>query len=175
MANWRIRVAVAEDVPDILRMIKDLALYEKEPESRVNNTEKALLRDGFGETPWFGCVIAEELQCSEENCSFPKKRAVGYSFFHHIYSPWDGRALYMEDLYVEPAFRGKGIGTALLKKVSAIALERECVRVDWNVKHWNKVAADFYKNHGAVCLDEWRLFRLTRQRLLELAGKKPEQ
>lgn len=175
MTDWRIRDAVAEDVPDILRMIKDLAVYEKEPESVVKNTEKAMLRDGFGENPWFGCVIAEELQCPEENHSLPKRRAVGYALFYHIYSTWEGRAIFMEDLYVEPASRGKGIGTALLKKVCEIALERGCVRVDWNVLHWNKVARNFYDNLGAAYLDEWRLYRLTGQPLLEFAGKKPEK
>ena len=66
----------------------------------------AMLRDGFGENPWFGCVIAEELQCPEENHSLPKRRAVGYALFYHIYSTWEGRAIFMEDLYVEPASRG---------------------------------------------------------------------
>ena len=65
-----------------------------------------MLRDGFGENPWFGCVIAEELQCPEENHSLPKRRAVGYALFYHIYSTWEGRAIFMEDLYVEPASRG---------------------------------------------------------------------
>ncbi|KAJ7378275.1 hypothetical protein OS493_024226 [Desmophyllum pertusum] len=111
MVNWRIREAVAEDIPDILRMIKDLAVFVKEPESRVKLTREELVRDGFGENPWFRSLIAEELQYTEGNNCLPKKKAVGYAFFHYIYSPWDGRCLFMRDLYVDPAFRGKGIGS----------------------------------------------------------------
>ncbi|KAL9965876.1 hypothetical protein ACROYT_G029730 [Oculina patagonica] len=175
MENWRIRDAVAEDVPDILRMIKDLAVYEKEPESRVKLTEEEMLRDGFGEEkPWFGSLIAEELHSPEENHCLPKRKAVGYALFFYIYSTWEGRSLYLEDLYVDPTCRGKGIGTEMLRRVSSIAVEKGCVRVDWNCLNWNKTAKDFYEKLGAVCLDEWQLYRLTGERLLEFAGKEPK-
>ncbi|XP_068687155.1 thialysine N-epsilon-acetyltransferase-like [Montipora capricornis] len=173
MINWRVREAVAEDIPDILQMIKDLAVYEKEPETVVTITQEVMLRDGFGENPWFGCLIAEELQPSRENHSLPKRRAIGYVIFYQSYSTWKGRALYIEDLYVEPASRGKGIGTELIRKVCQIALEKECVRVDWSVLHWNKVAVDFYDRLGAKLQDEWRLYRLCGEKLLELGGSKP--
>lgn len=172
MANWLVRMATAEDVPDILRMVKDLAVFEKEPESRVKLREEEMRRDGFGEMPWFSCLMAEEVNLNEEkNCSLPKKKAVGYALFFNIYSTWDGRSLYLEDLYVDPAFRGKGIGKEMLRKVAGVAVEKGCARVDWNVLHWNKIATDFYDKLGAVCLDEWRLYRLTGQSLLEFAGK----
>ncbi|XP_020614013.1 diamine acetyltransferase 2-like [Orbicella faveolata] len=172
MTNWRVRDAVAQDVPDIIRMIKDLAVYEKELESRVKLTEEEMLRDGFGDKPWFECVIADEINFNEGNNCLPKKKPVGYALFFYIYSTWEGRSLYLEDLYVNPAFRGKGIGTDMLRRISAIAVEKSCVRVDWSCLNWNKTAKDFYGKLGAVCLDEWQLYRLNGERLLEFAGKK---
>ncbi|XP_073255122.1 thialysine N-epsilon-acetyltransferase-like [Porites lutea] len=172
--NWRVREAVAEDVPDILQLIKDLAVYEKEPASVVKVTEEEMLRDGFGESPWFNCLIAEVIQTPEENHCLPKKRTVGYALYFNYYSTWEGRTLFLEDLYVDPASRGKGIGKALLKRVSAIAVERKCTRLDWHVLNWNKLALDFYDRIGAVCLDGWRLYRLRGKRLLEFADKKLE-
>ncbi|CAH3146092.1 unnamed protein product [Pocillopora meandrina] len=161
MATWQVRMATADDVPEILRMITDLAVFEKEPASRVKLT-----------APWFSCLIAEEVNPSEEkNCSLPRKKAVGYALFFNIYSTWEGRSLYLEDLYVDSAFRGKGIGKEMLKRVARIAVEKGCARVDWSVLYWNKIARDFYDKLGAVCLDEWRLYRLTGQSLLDFAGK----
>ncbi|KAL9965957.1 hypothetical protein ACROYT_G029831 [Oculina patagonica] len=169
MANWHVRDAVSEDAPDILRMVKDLAA---ESDSEVKLTEEDLLRDGFGEKPCFGSLIAEELCFTEGNNCLTKKKAVGFALYFYIYSTWEGRCLYMQDLYVDPAFRGKGIGTELLKRVSTVAVENSCARVDWGVLNWNKAAKDFYDKRGAVCLEEWRLFRLTRESLVELTGKK---
>ncbi|XP_058956209.2 thialysine N-epsilon-acetyltransferase-like [Pocillopora verrucosa] len=172
MATWQVRMATTEDVPEILRMKTDLAVFEKQPESRVKLTEEEIRRDGFGETPWFSCLIAEEVNPSEEkNCSLPRKKAVGYALFFNIYSTWDGRSLYLQDLYVDSAFRGKGIGKELLRQVAQIAVEKGCARVDWGVLYWNKIARDFYDKLGAVCLDEWRQYCLMGQGLLEFASK----
>ncbi|XP_029214152.2 thialysine N-epsilon-acetyltransferase-like isoform X2 [Acropora millepora] len=148
---------------------KDLAVYEKEPETVVKISEEVMLRDGFGENPRFGCLIAEEIGGCGKNDALPKKRAVGYAVFFHTYSTWKGKSLYMEDLYVDPACRGKGIGKEILKKVSQIAVKKECVRLDWNVLDWNKVAVDFYDNLGAERLDELRRYRLSGEQLIEFA------
>ncbi|XP_074633610.1 thialysine N-epsilon-acetyltransferase-like [Acropora palmata] len=169
MRNWQVRDAVAEDIPDILQMIKDLAVFEKEPETVVKISEEVMLRDGFGESPWFGCLIAEELEGCSENDALPKKRAVGYAIFFQTYSTWEGRSLYLEDLYVDPVCRGKGVGTEILKKVCQIAVKKECVRLDWNVLDWNKVAVDFYDNLGAERLDEWRKYRFSGEQLIQFA------
>ncbi|RMX55749.1 hypothetical protein pdam_00015499 [Pocillopora damicornis] len=172
MATWQVRMATTEDVPEILRMITDLAVFEKQPESRVKPTEEEIRRDGFGETPWFSCLIAEEVNPNEEkNCSLPTKKAVGYALFFNIYSTWEGRSLYLQDLYVDSAFRGKGIGKELLRRVAQIAVEKGCARLDWGVLYWNKIARDFYDKLGAVCLDEWRRYCLMGQGLLEFASK----
>ncbi|KAL9965877.1 hypothetical protein ACROYT_G029736 [Oculina patagonica] len=133
-----------------------------------------MLRDGFGEKPWFGCLITEELCFTDENNCLPKKKAIGFVSYFYTYSTWDGRSLQLEDLYVDPTYRGKGIGTEMLKRVCVIAVEQSCARVDGIVLNWHKSARDLYEKLGAVCLDEWKLYRITGENLLEFAGKQPK-
>jgi len=158
-----IREAVSDDVPLILEFIRGLAVYEREPDA-VTATEADLLRDGFGENPYFHCLIAEHEGPNG-------KRAAGFAFYFFNYSTWTGRpGLYLEDLFVNPEFRGLGMGKALLARVAAIAVEKGCPRLQWEVLDWNTPAVDFYAALGADFLDEWRNVRMTGEALAKLAA-----
>lgn len=160
-----IRPAIPADVPQILAFIRGLALYERAPHE-VTATEEALLRDGFGPNPFYHCLMAEH-----------DGQPAGFSFFFFNYSTWKGRpGVYLEDLYVEPRFRGLGIGKALLQQTAAFALEKGCRRMQWEVLDWNTPAIDFYRAMGADFLDEWRNVRIEGEPLERLAkGAQPGQ
>lgn len=153
----QIRNATSADVPLILAFVRDLAEYERQPEA-VLVTEEQLLHDGFGEERYYECLIAEEDEVP-----------VGFALFFPIYSTWQARSIHLEDLFVRPAFRGRGAGKALLRRVAAIAVERGCMRLQWDVLDWNKPAIDFYRRLDAVMLDEWRRMRITGVALNTLA------
>ena len=154
-----IRPAVAEDVPQILEFIRALAKYEREPDA-VTATEADLLRDGFGPNPYYWCLIAEH-----------EGKPAGFALCFFSYSTWLGRAgVYLEDLFVLPELRGLGIGKALLQRVAAIAIEKDCPRLGWEVLDWNAPAIDFYRAMGAEFLDAWRNVRVTGEALKRLAG-----
>ncbi len=161
-----IRKAVAADVPVILDFIRGLAIYEREPDA-VTATEADLLRDGFGPEPYFHCLIAEH--------DGPEgRRPAGFAFYFFNYSTWTGRpGLYLEDLFVNTEFRGLGIGKALLAQVAAIAVEKGCPRLQWEVLDWNTPAVDFYAALGADFLDEWRNVRMTGEAIQKLAALAP--
>jgi GNAT superfamily N-acetyltransferase len=154
-----IRPAIRTDVSTILDLIRALARYEREPDAAVA-TEEDLLRDGFGEQPYFSCLIAEE-----------DGAPAGFALYFFDYSTWLGRpGLYLEDLFVHPEFRGKGIGKALLQRVAAIAIEKGCPRLKWEVLDWNTPAIDFYAAMGAEFLDTWRNVKLSGDALRRLAS-----
>jgi GNAT superfamily N-acetyltransferase len=154
-----IRPAVAEDVPQILEFIRALARYEREPDA-VTATEADLLRDGFGPNPYYWCLMAEH-----------DGKPAGFALCFFSYSTWLGRAgVYLEDLFVFPELRGLGIGKALLQRVAAIAVEKDCPRLGWEVLDWNAPAIDFYQAMGAEFLDAWRNVRMTGEALRRLAG-----
>src|ERR1700761_7666268 len=154
-----VRAATAADVPLILEFIRALAVYEREPDA-VLATEADLLRDGFGPTPFYFCLIAES-----------DGAPAGFALYFFNYSTWLGRpGLYLEDLFVPPALRGRGVGKALLQRVAAVAVEKGCLRLQWEVLDWNKPAVDFYAAMGAEFLDEWRNVRVSGDALLKLAG-----
>ncbi|HEY1985930.1 MAG TPA: GNAT family N-acetyltransferase [Terracidiphilus sp.] len=154
-----IRPATRDDVRVILHFIQALAAYEREPDA-VRATEEDLLRDGFGEQPYYTCLIAEQ-----------DGAAAGFAFYFFDYSTWLGRpGLYLEDLFVHPEFRGLGIGKALLQKVAAIAVEKGCPRLKWEVLDWNTPAIDFYSAMGAEFLDTWRNVRVSGEALQRLAA-----
>lgn len=154
-----IRPATAKDVPQILTYIRALAAYEREPDG-VTATEAGLLRDGFGPNPIYFCLMAEQ------DC-----HPAGFALYFFNYSTWKGcPGIYLEDLFVDPAYRSLGIGKALLQQVAAIAVQKGCPRLQWEVLDWNTPAIDFYKAMGAEFLDEWRNVRVTGEALERLAG-----
>jgi GNAT superfamily N-acetyltransferase len=154
-----IRTATPADVPQILAFIRGLAAYEREPDA-VTATEADLLRDGFGPNPFYSCLIAEY-----------SGKPAGFAFYFFNYSTWTGRpGLYLEDLFVNQEFRGLGVGKALLQQVAAIAVEKNCPRLQWEVLDWNTPAIEFYRAMGAEFLDEWRNVRVTGPALTRLAG-----
>ena len=153
-----IRPAMAEDVGQILAFIRELALYEREPDA-VLATERDLLRDGFGTTPRFRCAMAEQ-----------DGAAAGFALFFTSYSTWRGHhGIRLEDLYVTPALRGRGIGRALLRHLARIAVAEGCPRLEWDVLEWNAPAIGFYERVGAQMLTEWRIMRVADEGLVQLA------
>ncbi len=155
-----IRPATPADVPQILAFIRDLAAYEREPDA-VQATEGDLLRDGFGPTPRFHCLIADW-----------DHTPAGFALYFHNYSTWRGHTgIHVEDLFVRPEHRGKGIGKALLTKVAAIAVEQGCHRLQWDVLEWNTPAIGFYQQLGAQMLMEWRTMRVNREALPALGAQ----
>jgi GNAT superfamily N-acetyltransferase len=158
-----IRAATEADVPAIYALIVELAVYEREPEA-VTITEADLLRDGWGEQPSFTCLVAEA-----------EGAVCGFALYHPTYSTWQGRALYLEDLYVRETHRGRGVGTALLARVAAEAVAQNCARLDWSVLTWNEPALRVYERIGALRLDEWRRMRLSEDALAVLAGQSEMQ
>jgi GNAT superfamily N-acetyltransferase len=157
-----IRAATIEDVALLRRLIWELADFEKAPDE-VHTTEVDLARDGFGANPQFRALIAEW-----------HGKPAGYALFFGYYSTWRGSALYLEDLFVRPDFRGRGVGTALLSRVAKIARAEGRILMRWEVLHWNKPAIELYKALGAVFLDDWRGVLLTGEALRKLAEKATE-
>jgi GNAT superfamily N-acetyltransferase len=152
--SLRIAPATERDVPLILSFIKKLAEYEKLSHQVV--AAENMLRDAlFGSRPAAEVLIA-----------YWDEEPAGFALFFHNFSTFLGRrGIYLEDLFVNPAHRGKGIGKALLIHLAKIAKERACGRLEWSVLDWNKPAIDFYKSLGAVPLEDWTQFRLTGEAL----------
>lgn len=154
-----IRPATTADVRLILDFIRALAVYEREPDA-VRATEADLLEHGFGEKPYFECLIAEE-----------DGVPAGFALYFYDYSTWLGRpGLYLEDLFVHPEFRGHGVGQALLKELAEIAVEKGCARMKWEVLDWNTPAIDFYRAMGAELKSEWLNVQLDGDAVRKLAG-----
>jgi GNAT superfamily N-acetyltransferase len=154
MANIRIVPAKATDVPVILEMIKALAEYEQLTHE-VSATEEDLRQSLFGPRPAGEVVLA-----------YAGETPIGFALFFHNFSTFLGRqGLYLEDLFVVPDWRGKGVGKQLLAHVASIAESRNCGRMEWAVLDWNESAIAFYRRMGAHVLDEWRLCRLTGHEL----------
>src|SRR5260370_38516514 len=139
-----IRPATQADAGQILIFIQALAMFEREPNA-VTATEADLLRHGFGDNPYFACLIAEL-----------DGVPAGFALYFFDYSTWLGRpGLYLEDLFVLPEYRGAGIGKVLLQRLAAIALEKGCARMTGEVLDWNRPAIDFYRVMGAEIQNEW--------------------
>jgi GNAT superfamily N-acetyltransferase len=158
-----IRLATEADIHTILSLIHALAVYEREPDA-VQIGEAELRRDGFGPQPLFECLIAED----------DHGKAAGFALYFPIYSTWRGPSLHLEDLFVRPEYRGRGIGKALLARVAAVAMERGCARMQWDVLDWNTPAIDFYQSRGAILLEPWRIMRVHGAALVRLAKSQPE-
>jgi len=152
-----IRFAVLDDVPLLKMMIYEFAEFEHLPASI---TEKTLARDGFGLQPRFRVLLAEW-----------GGQAAGYAFFFDSYSSFEGRMIFLEDIFVRTQFRGKDIGRALFVRLAAIALENDCHGVMFNVLDWNKAAIDFYRKLGAEFWNELKTICLRGSALEALAGR----
>jgi GNAT superfamily N-acetyltransferase len=150
----KIKKAKKKDVPLILSLIKELAEFEK-LSHEVVSTEKDLRNSLFGKKKYAEVLLA-----------YYDNEPVGMALFFHNYSTFEGKpGIYLEDLYVKPAFRGKGLGKALFLKLIKIAGKRKCGRVEWAVLDWNQSAIDFYSKLGAFCMDSWKIFRLTKDKI----------
>ena len=157
-SDFNIRPARVEDVPIILQLIRDLAAYERAPDEVVA-TKEQLVDVLFGERP-----VAEVL------LAFEAESPVGFAVYFYNFSTWLGRpGLYLEDLFVKPEKRGKGYGRALLVELAKIARDRGCGRMEWAVLDWNEPAIKFYRALGAKPMDQWTVFRLTRDEIAKLA------
>jgi GNAT superfamily N-acetyltransferase len=157
----KIRPAVVQDAALLRTLIRELAEYEGELE-RVTITEADLVRDGFGASPRFCVLIAEW-----------DGQPAAYALYFGYYSTWVGPGLYLEDLFVREAFRGRGIGKALLAAVAQIALEDRCCGLHWEVLDWNKKAIDLYEALGAEFQSKWRRMYLSGAPLKRLAESEP--
>ncbi|HZX96976.1 MAG TPA: GNAT family N-acetyltransferase [Myxococcales bacterium] len=153
-----IRLAHPTDVPQIRKLIQELAEYEKAPGQAVA-TEEDLLRDGFGPQRRYSCLMAEW-----------EGAAAGFALYFHNYSTWQGRwGLYLEDLFVRPQLRGKGIGKALLVELARTAVREGCGRFVWQVLDWNTPSIRFYEKLGAKALKEWVTMRVEGEALERMA------
>ncbi|MDX1277475.1 GNAT family N-acetyltransferase [Oceanihabitans sediminis] len=147
-----VREAVKEDAKQILDLIVELAVFEKEPNA-VELTIEDLEKDGFGENPAFTCFIA----ATEAN------EIAGIALIYYRYSTWKGKVIHLEDLIVSEKHRGKGIGTLLLDKVVLYASELGVKRVNWEVLDWNEPAIAFYEKKGANVMRDWNVVQLDEQ------------
>lgn len=156
---FAIRRATVDDAATILGFIRALAAYEREPDA-VETTEDVLRAQLAMQPPPFECLIAESASAGP----------LGFALFCHNYSTWRGsRGVWLEDLFVPPENRGRGVGKALLAAVAAVAVERGCKRMEWAVLDWNQLAIDFYRSLGAAGLDEWTIFRIADDKLAALS------
>ncbi len=155
-----IRPAVREDAGQILAFIRELAEYEQLAHEVVTD-EAGLERQLFGATPRAEVLIAEV-----------DGAPAGFALFFHNFSTFVGKpGLYLEDLFVRPAFRGLGLGKRLMVRLAAITVERDCGRFEWSVLDWNQPAIDFYRSLGAVGMDEWTVQRVAGVPLHALAAQ----
>ena len=158
--SFVIRDATPADVEDIFKYIHALAEYEKAPAEAVLSKED-LTRSLFGENPQVYCLISEM-----------ENQVTGIAIWHLNYSTWRGKhGIYLEDLFVDPKFRGQGHGKALLVRLAQICVERGYPRVSWWVLDWNQPSIDCYKSLGAEPMDEWTVYRVSGDALTKLASQ----
>ena len=157
-SDLRIEAATVADVPVILRMIKALAEYERLTHEVVA-TEESVRESLFAS------------RSAEAVIAYADGSAVGFAVWFHNYSTFlSRRGLYLEDLFVLPEWRGRGIGRALLRHLARVAVQRGCGRMEWSVLDWNEPAIRFYRSLGAQPMDEWTVYRLTGDALARVAG-----
>ncbi len=144
----QIRIGTPSDMPAVLELIQELAIFEREPNAVVVTADD-LVRDGFGPQPMFGTFVAEM-----------EDKIVGMALYYYRYSTWKGRTIHLEDLIVQAAMRGQGVGEALYAHVLKQAQKDGVRRVEWNVLDWNTPAIAFYEKSGARVLDDWRVAQM---------------
>ncbi|AEL25400.1 GNAT family N-acetyltransferase [Cyclobacterium marinum] len=158
---YTVREGKKEDLPAILELIKELALYEKAPEE-VTNTLEMMEKDGFGPQPVFGFYVLEK----EDT-----QRIIGTAIYYYRYSTWKGKRLYLEDYIVTEKERGKGAGKLLFERVMAKSLEEGCTGMMWQVLDWNEPAIRFYKKYSARMESEWINCNLQAEKIKEMLAK----
>ena len=156
--TFRIEPATEQDLPAIEHLVRQLARYEKLEHAMVAS------QDDFRQALFGAPRSAHALM------AFADDAAVGFALYFHNFSTFTGkRGVYLEDIFVEPEYRGRGIGSALLRRLAKIAKEQGCGRMEWSVLTWNQPSIDFYHRLGAVTLEDWRIFRVTGDALVRLA------
>jgi GNAT superfamily N-acetyltransferase len=144
MTTVSVRIGIKQDLPRVLELVKELALYERAPHE-VTNTVERMEKDGFGPSPIYGLFVAEN-----------ERGIVGISIYYWRYSTWKGKRLYLEDIIVTEKERGSGIGKLLFDRTMQHALDEECTGMLWQVLDWNEPAINFYKKYYSAKLDgEW--------------------
>jgi len=158
---FRLRKAVRQDSATLLQLIRGIAEYEK-MSGEVKNSTRAIIRTGFGKRPYFEAIL----------CEVKKDRqwqAVGFALYFYTYSTFTGKpSLYLEDLFVQPSWRGSGMGKALFLRLVRTATQKGCGRMEWSVLNWNRPAIDFYLRLGAEAMKEWTVYRLDEEALSRL-------
>jgi GNAT superfamily N-acetyltransferase len=159
MNSINIRIGVKDDLPRVLELIKELAEYERAPQE-VTNTLALMEEDGFGARPIYGFFVAEE-----------ENRIIGLSLYYWRYSTWKGKRLYLEDIIVTEAERGRGIGKLLFDRTMEKALEEECTGMMWQVLDWNEAAVKFYEKYGSKIDKGWWNCHLESSQITALLKK----
>ena len=154
-----IRKGTSSDMKSVLALIKELAIYEKEPQAVVV-TEADLIRDGFGENPLFYTFVAEV-----------NGKIIGMALYYYRYSTWKGKTIHLEDLIVNENIRGTGAGFALYKEIIKQGKADNVRRIEWNVLDWNTPAIDFYTKSGANVLSDWRVVHMDEQGINDFLNK----
>lgn len=154
--NFIIRKAEKQDIPSILDLIRELAIYERQPDA-VILSESELENAVFGEQPWVYIYVAES-----------ENKVVGMALYYYGFSTWKGRSLHLEDLIVNEKYRKRGIGKALMHQVLLIAKSENVERMSWEVLDWNEPAIEFYQSLGTTFYKDWWLCRLFREDLSRL-------
>jgi GNAT superfamily N-acetyltransferase len=150
-----LRKAVKTDIPEILSLIRELALYERAPEE-VTITAEDLEKDGFGSNPIFEVLLA-----------YDNEQLLGMAFYYYSYSTWKGKCLYLEDIIVKEQFRGNKVGKTLFESVIKKAKEVNAKRMHWQVLDWNEPAINFYQKYSAVLDNTWVNGKLTESQIKE--------
>ena len=153
LVNVEVRKGTIEDAEAVLKLVRELAVYEKAPHE-VTLTLEELKDDGFGQNPIYGLYVAEQ-----------KNEVVGIALYYEKYSTWKGRSLFLEDIIVTESKRGLGIGHMLFQEVIGVAKEKNSARMEWQVLDWNEPAINFYKKYNAELDGEWINGKFTREQL----------
>ncbi len=162
--NFQIRRAAKKDAAIIFELVKELSVYER-LSHKVKATVELYEEYGFGKNSFFNTLLAD----INEN---EQIRTVGFALYFFTFSTFEGKpTLYLEDLFVKPEYRGKGIGKALLVELANIALEKDCARMEWAVLDWNEPSIQFYESIGAKPMSDWTVFRLEKSAIKNLAEK----